>query len=362
MKKLWYVLLCAFLIMSCLLTGCRLFESQSEVSSSKVSIVDASGATVEIPANIMRIADGWPAHNEILCMLGAGDKIVATVGVVTQRPWMNKINPQMNKAVAAFNMSDANLEALMKEKPDIVFMTLNNKSAKKIADLGIPVVQLTFNDFSSMKECIRTTGRILGEEGRQRAEKYIGYLDSKLMLISGRTVNIPQEQKPKVLHISSLHPLVVSGKGTFINAWIETAGGINAADISTNMQEVSMERIVQWNPDIIIVGNTALPASDTKDEGRDLGVILNNEEWQQINAVKNSKVYLNPDGSFLWDRYGAEAALQIQWAAKTFYPDKFADIDMLGETMYFYKTFLNYDLSEKEAKRILSAMPPEDVQ
>ena len=310
---------------------------------------------MEIPTQIKRIGDAWPAHNEVLCMLGVGDKIVATTTVAAQRPWMKVINPQMNQAVTAFDNAGVSLETLMAAKPDIVFMNLNNKSGPRIADLGIPVVQLTFNDFDSLKECFRLTGDILGGEARQRAEKYISYLDLKLNQITRITAGIPPEQKPKVLHIRRLAPLMVDGKGSIIDAWISIAGGINVADSGG---EVSMEQILAWDPDVIILGNTALAQNGVEDGIKTMAEILNDGKWQRFRAVQQGKVYTSPEGVFFWDRYSAEEALQIQWAAKTLHPDKFADIDITQETQYFYRNFLNYDLSTEEATRIIDGRPP----
>ncbi|OAA84007.1 putative ABC transporter permease protein [Clostridium ljungdahlii] len=58
-------------------------------------------------------------------------------------------------------------------------------------------------------------------------------------------------------------------------------------------------------------------------------------------------------GTFLWDRYGAEEALQIQLAAKTLHPYKFQNIDIKQEAKNFYKTFFNYNLTDDEVNRIL---------
>ena len=77
------------------------------------------------------------------------------------------------------------------------------------------------------------------------------------------------------------------------------------------------------------------------------------------NAVKNKKVYVNPAGVFSWDRYGAEGALQILWAAKTLHPELFKDVDIAAETNKFYKEFLHYDLSDKEVGYILNGLDPE---
>ncbi|HWR05304.1 ABC transporter substrate-binding protein [Sporomusa sp.] len=356
MKTGKHTMLGGIFILLIFLAGCQnAFKAQPAVNPKQITITDASGAKVAIPAQIKRIGDAWPAHNEVVCMLGAGDKIVATTTAAAQRPWMKVVNPQMSQAVTAFDTTGVNLETLMAAKPDIVFTPLNNKSAQKIADLKIPVVQLMFNDFDSLKECFRLTGVILGEEAKQRAEKYIAYLDYNLNRITGITAGIPREQKPKVIHITRLAPLMVDGRDTIINAWITVAGGINAAETGG---EVSMEQLITWNPDVIIFGNTALALNGVEDGARALNGTLQDEKWRRLKAVQTGKVYINPEGAFFWDRYGAEEALQIQWAAKILHPDKFQDIDIVQETRFFYRTFLNYDLSAEEANRIINGKPP----
>lgn len=352
----------AFVVMACsiaVLTGCGKVDS---TVVQKTSITDSSGKQVEIPAQIQRIGDSWGAHNEVLMMLGAGDKIAATVFTKESRPWMYKVNPQLNQASIAFTMTtDIDTEALVKAKPDVVFTPVNEKNAKKLADLSIPVVQLSFTDFDSMKQCFQTTGKILGKEGEKRAADFIAYFDGKLKAITDVTSQIPREQRPKVLHIISLSPLIVDGTDTIINSWIEAAGGVNAAQISGNAKTVSMEQILQWNPDVVIVSGIVSNTAVTLTAGQNsesVKQILSNPVWQQVRAVRGGKVYGNPDGVFLWDRYGPEVALQIQWAAKILYPEKFTGLDINVETQYFYKTFLNYNLSENETERIINAQPP----
>lgn len=343
-----------------LLAGCSNSSSSQKTEENKPqtkTITDAAGKKVEVPLNIKKIADSWQAHNEVLAMLGAGDKVVATILTEKMRPWLYKVNPQMNKAVTAFGTDTVNTEELVKAKPDIVFTPLNDKNANKISELGIPTVQLNFTDFKGLKECFKLTGDILGDDAKKRSEQYISYLDDKLNMITSITSKIPKEQKPKVLHVTSLSPLTVDGSDTIINAWIETAGGINAAgEVKGNNKQISMEQMLKWNPDVVILSsNTLMKINNGK---KIMDTLLKDQNWQQVSAVKAGKVYFNPDGAFYWDRYSAEEALQIQWAAKTLNPDKFPNIDVVKETRYFYKTFLNYDLSEEEANKILNDDPP----
>ncbi len=164
-------------------------------------------------------------------------------------------------------------------------------------------------------------------------------------MLNSTVSTIPATEKPKVLHVMSLNPLKIDGNNTLIDTWIRTAGGVNAAanDVSGNGQVVTIEQVLKWNPDVVIIGGTM----------KDLNTVKNDSQWKQIKAVQDGKVYINPKGVFNWDRYGAEEALQIQWVAKTLYPDKFPTIDIRSETRSFYQTYFNYSLTESDLDSIL---------
>lgn len=331
-------------------------EKQASIQESnqqKHTITDSAGKQVVIPTNVQRIADSWPAHNEVLSMLGGGDKIVATAHTPESKPWLYKVNPAMNKAVNTFT-PNINIEELIKTKPDIAIVPLADKTIDKISEVGIPVIQLDFKDFNGLKSCFLLTGDILGDVGKQKAQLYVNYLDSKLKMVTDVTSKIPQENRPKVLHLTSLSPDIVDGGNTIIDAWIQAAGGVNAAaEVTGNGKEVSMEQILKWNPDVIILGTLF-----TSPSAKNADLLKTDPQWQKIKAVKSGRVYVNPIGAFMWDRYGAEEALQIQWAAKTLNPDKFTNLDMNQVTKDFYKTFFSYNLTEDETNRILTGKNP----
>ncbi|SPF31899.1 ABC-type transporter, periplasmic subunit [Candidatus Desulfosporosinus infrequens] len=340
-------------------TGCGNTQTTAKQASTQVNnqqkrtITDSAGKQVEIPINIQRIADAWPAHNEVLAMLGEGNKIVATAHTPESKPWLYKVNPAMNKAVNTFT-PNINIEELIKTKPDIAIMPLADKAIDKISEVGIPVVQLDFKDFNGLKSCFLLTGDILGDVAKQKAQLYVNYLDSKLKMVTDVTSKIPLENRPKVLHLTSLSPNIADGGNTIVDAWIQTAGGVNAAsEVTGNGKEVSMEQILKWNPDVIILGTLF-----TSPNAKNADLLKTDPRWQKIKAVMNGRVYVNPIGAFMWDRYGAEEALQIQWAAKTLNPDKFADVDMNQITKDFYKTFFSYNLTEDETNRILTGQNP----
>ncbi len=168
--------------------------------------------------------------------------------------------------------------------------------------------------------------------------------------MKAQTENLSDDQRPSVLHGNSVYTLNLDGTGTIIDDWIDVAGGKNANTESTtaNAQATfSMEQVISWNPDVIITGKAG-----------EAEKILADPAWADINAVKNQKVYVNPKGVFGWDRYGVEELLQVQWAAATLHPELFGDLDIKGKVSDFYAANLDYQLTDDDIERILSAQDP----
>ncbi|MFT8395052.1 ABC transporter substrate-binding protein [Propionibacterium sp.] len=341
----------AFSVGACSSTASTSNSGSATATSTATSqtITDQLGHQVTVPTQIDRIADSWPAHTEVLMTLGAGDKIVATANTPKSLPWMFYIQPSLNNAIVT-TAQNFNTESLAQKNPDIFFMSPGNANADKIQSMGIPTVQLNFTTYDQMKQTMSITGNILGGDAPARATKFNDNLDQTLASTKKVSDTIPASQKPKVLHIQSFNPLQVDGSDTIIDQWINAAGGVNAAaSISGNQKPVSMEQIISWNPDVIIVGD-GLPAT--------VNTIETDSAWSTVNAVKNKKVLLDPTGVFHWDRYSPEAVLQIPWAAKTLHPDLFSNIDMVKEVQDYYQNFLNYNLTADQANLILAGEPP----
>jgi iron complex transport system substrate-binding protein len=315
--------------------------------------VNVNGTTIAVPDRIDRIADAWPAHNMVVYMLGHGDKIVATSLNKRMWPWFYKINPAMEKAVTTFTPSGGNsMEELIKAKPDVVFLTRMHADAEAIRNLGYAVVELSFSDFDGMQQCVLATGDVLGEKAKMKAGKYVDYLKRKINKIQQTLAGVPERDKPKVLHITSMSPVTVSGRNMIMDAWIRLCGGINAASSIEMSKQVSPEQILVWNPDIIIYAGASTVISEQN--------VLSNPALKNTKAGKTGRVYLNPKGLFSWDRYSVEEALQIQWAAQKFFPERFRDFDVIAETVSFYREFFNYPLTDREAEMIIKGIPPDE--
>ncbi|CAI9122070.1 ABC transporter substrate-binding protein [Brytella acorum] len=292
-----------------------------------------------------RIVEGWYAHNATLILLGATDRIVATVDSPKRVPWMFRLVPRLNDATL-LDVPMMNAEEMLRLKADLVFVMQSTHSATALRAAGVKAVEEGFSTFQGLMDCVTSTAALLEDPLAQaRAQDYVGALKIEL----AKSPSLEGRAPPRVLHIQSLTPLKVDGDGTIIDEWIRAAGGRMAAqNVHGNMQPVTIEQVIAWNPDIIIVGAHA----------GDIAPLKNDPLWRQVAAVQAGHVYRNPEGVFAWDRYGPELLLQLQWARGIISGKGVDRPAMMARIRAFYARFYDIRLSEEDAGRILDAQPP----
>ena len=314
-------------------------------------VKDISGDIVKIPVNVEKIATLWYANNQIVLMLGGADKIVATTDLIKNNKWFAHVYPRISSIPNGVNDKSLQAEELVKLNPDIV-IAADKKNKEELIKNGFTVLYPSFTNHADMKKSVAIMADAIGGDAPKIAQKFNDYFDQNLQKVLSKTSKIAQNERPKVLHIAEGKNLFkVDGSNTIIDEWISVAGGTNAVQAKGNMLEINAEEIPNLNPDVIIIGRAKSPDAIEK--------IYENKVYAGTNAVKNKKVFVNPTGVFSWDRYGAEGALQILWAAKTLHPELFKDIDLANETKKFYKEFLHYDLNDNEVNYILNGLDPE---
>ena len=315
------------------------------------TLTDNDGVKVDLPAHVDRVADLWDAHNQVMLMLGEPQKIVATTQQISKMPWYNRVYPKISEASVPVSGSELNVEELMKAKPDVV-ISVDKAQVEKARGASLTAVHLGFQDYAGLKKTVVMTAEIIGtDKARSRALSYIEYLEGNLQKVTEKTASLPDAERPKVLHIAGGSDTTkVDGSDSIIGEWMKAAGARNSIDGVANYKNISVEQIIASAPDQIIIGNS--------DAQKGIDTITSDPAWADVPAVKNGKLYRNPVGTFKWDRYSTEEALQILWAAQHFHPDIFADLDLVQETRNFYRTYYNYDLSPDEAQRILAGDNP----
>lgn len=319
------------------------------------TVVDMSGTSITVPLQVERIAEQFPAHTVTDILLGAGDKLVAIPRNVKTIPLLRKIYPRIADVPELFHGSTVNMEELLATRPDVVSTTGGAANVAKLRSAGLPALVMTFTSYRSLQQSIALAGDIYGGESRRRASAYNDYLDGKLRLVRSRLADLPPSQRPTVVHIASYPPLVIDGGPSIMGEWIALGGGVDAASaVSGPHVGITMEQLLAWDPDVLIVetpgGDQALVAGSGKSV---VEALSRAPGWQQLRAVRNARVHINPQGMYPWDRYGPEEALQIQWIAKTLHPERFRDLDMRVEARHFYQAFFGYAMSEPDLDQVL---------
>lgn len=339
-KRLIYLLITLIVAMG--ICGCmehNIGEKQTSAvneDAGKIKITDMLGREVEVPKDIRTICPLKWGSTRIIVYLNASDKIVGISEFEKNKgmdvlPYLIAHPEFKNLSIIQTGMSP-NVEEIVKLKPDVIIASYYTiEEADKLQkQTGIPVVvikpglgakeYINYSDNNNdFYKSLRLVAKILHKE--DRAEEVIKYIKNTVKDLNERTKDIPDDKKPKV-YIGGL-----SKHGSFgitstqikyppfilVNAK-NVASEINS---KSNTVQVSKERLIAWNPDVIFIDevNLNLVIKDLK-----------KPEYKQITAVKNGEIY----GVFPYPRYGLNHEIVLAnayYVGKVLYPDKFKDIN-----------------------------------
>ncbi len=322
------------------------------------TIVDDLGRTVEIPADVKKALCCGPVECLLIYMLAP-----AKLGGWTMTPsgeYYDQSYSGLLDIGGWYGKKTGNYETFISLEPDIIFFNDADCTTITIDDAqenfgSIPVVNInTWDTYDAVPEAVEFMGEIIdaGEQAQKLNSFYNGAVDYVTSILAG----IPEEERVTVYYAEGKEGLYTDPAGSQHTELIQFCGGINIADVEDmggyGMTGVSMEQILIWNPDIIIVGRGA--------EAVVYNTILTSEEWSTVKAVQESMVYLRPNNPFSWfdNPCGMNEIIGMYWMIKTLYPAQTADLDLKAKVMEFYSDFYHYDLTDEEyAQLTMNAIP-----
>jgi iron complex transport system substrate-binding protein len=313
------------------------------------------GNKVRIPKNISRVALFGGPTGQIAYLLGAQDKLCAVTSSIKLSQLVNEMDSSIKNLPAPRTVNgNINIEELILSNPELVLAgDIDGDIVKRKTKFPVAYLQSTMSEgYNAIKKEVTFFADVFNKH--DRAVRYIDYLDKMIHMVTSRVKDIPMNQRKVVYNGYQKNHLVTIGGDSFIQEFIETAGCRNAAkDMSTSssgrkedlhmgLGPVSMEQVIGWDPDIIVVN------MENMDD------IYKDARWRKIKAVKNKAIYKQPTGIFILDRPTAESAyIYTLWIATVAYPEKFRDINILEEIKKFYKELFDFRLSEQQAKNVL---------
>lgn len=230
-----------------------------------------------------RIVSLSGAVSEVLVNLGEEENIVG-VDVTSTYPKSLKEN-----ATDLGHVRSITIEPLLALQPTVVYASdkdINPDLMKQIKDANI-TLHLINQEFSA-KGTANLIKEVATSLNKENYQQMIDDVNAKLEKVT------PFETQPKVLFIYARGAgnLMVAGQKTPLDAVINLAGGVNAAQGFDDFKPLTPEALLEANPDVILMFDSGLQSIGGV-EG-----ILKIEGIAQTNAGKNKKV-IAMDGQYL---------------------------------------------------------------
>ena len=345
------------MMLSLTLTGCGGNESDYdplEGVETQMVLDDSGRDEVEIPAEITKIAPSGATATMMLTPIASDLMVgIAASPSVDQEKYL----PEELLYLPTFGQfygskSTLNMESLIEAEPQVIF-DLGDKKVTVKADMdsigkqtGIPAL---FYDgtLEHMADTYRTLGKLLGRE--ERGEEIAEFIDRTVDMAERNSAKISDKDKITILYGTGATGLAVNAQGSSQAQVIPLIGAKNAI-IPEEITDkgggtiVSMESLYEDEPDMIILTEGG-PYEELQDN-----------EWSELKAVKTGRYYEIPGDPYCWmsSPPSVNMVLGVWWLGQLAYPDVYNDYDMVEVAREYYKLFWNYDLSDKEAKAMLS--------
>jgi iron complex transport system substrate-binding protein len=292
------IVIIALLIVS----GCTTASAPGNITDD----LDRNILIEKIPERIISLA---PSNTEILFALGLGDKVVGVTDYCNY-----PVEATEKPKVGGFNT--VNIETVVSLTPDLILAThIHSKTIiPALERLNFTVVALSPDTLSMVIDDIELTSDITGTQ--KESMKLTADLNKRIDAVKSKTDNLPQEQKPRVLYLTWHDPLMTAGKGTLADDVITTAGGINIAGDITGNKSISLETVIDRNPQVIV-------ASVGMGSGEDLPwqYVNNESRLRTTDALTHSRVY-KIDGDLI-HRSGPRIVDALEIMAQFFHPELF---------------------------------------
>ena len=247
-------------------------ERQAATRNQQSVVVDDFGDTVRFDAPATRIVSLNPTTTEILFAIGVGKNLV---GRTKWDSWPDsaKYVPDVGDALRP------NVETVLAAKPDLVLLYASNDNrtaATQLRAAGIRTIAMRIDSIAEFERMTLMLGKVTGEEAR--AKTVVDSVHATLERVRQATASLP---KTTVFYHTWEKPIITIGMHSFLNELVEIAGGRNVyGDVKSVSPIVTMEDIVDRNPDVMLVG----PPVDVR--------MLASKAWQVVPAVKNRKVFV----------------------------------------------------------------------
>jgi iron complex transport system substrate-binding protein len=230
--------------------------------------VDDRGVTVSLPAPPQRIVSMLPSITELVCALGACDRLVA---VDNFSNWPESVRPLPHVG----GLEDASIEAIVALKPDLVLLATSSRAMARLEGLGLKVAALEPRSFADLR---RVSGQVVQLLGTGDAAALWARIDAGVDAAARELA--PAERGLRVYFEVSSAPYAAS-EASFIGELLQRLGQANVVPGSLGpFPKLNPEFVVRADPQVIMVSD------------RQAQMLAARPGWNRIRAVRDGRVCL----------------------------------------------------------------------
>ena len=231
-----------------------------------VSVVDDRGVVAAFDKPPQRVISLLPSLTESLCALG---KCSVLVGVDRFSNWPKSVNalPRLG------GIADANIEGIVRLKPDLVLVEKSSPLIARLQSLGISVMAFDVQSMADVQRTLQQLDKVLGS-----AESGAVWDRIQLEVARASRALYPSQKTARVYFEVNPAPFA-AGKTSFIGELLDRLGMQNIATEKMGAYpKINPEFVVQSRPDLIMT-TEASPKQLAQRPG-----------WKSIPAIEANRI------------------------------------------------------------------------
>ena len=323
---------------------------ETETASATRTFTDSVGREVELPAEITKVAVSGPMAQMVLFAL-CPDKLV---GIASE--WDASAEAYLDTEYYNLPLlgqlyggnGELNLETLLASGAQVV-IDVGEPKDSIVEDLdalqeqtGVPFVHVSAT-IETMGDAYRLLGELVGMENE--AETLAAYCDETYAMVRDIA---DQVEKVNLLYITGEAGLNVIAQGSYhaeiIDLLSNNLAVVDSPSSKGTGNEVDMEQLMLWDPDVIIFAPQSVYAS-----------VGDDPMWQSMSAIQSGRYYETPMGPYNWMGFppSVQRYLGMLWMCKLLYPDA-ASYDLEEEVQEYFSLFYHCELTHEQYEALVA--------
>jgi iron complex transport system substrate-binding protein len=275
-----------------------------------LTVTDDAGREVAIGAEPARIVSLAPSNTEIVCALGACDRVVGVTD-------FDDYPPEVIEIDKVVTMAQVDVEAVVAAEPDLVLAAGNELTPtaviEQLDDLGLAVMVLYPESLDEVTADIELVGTAIGRG--DAATELVDEMELRIADVQEAVAGLAQ---PRTFYEVGVFEgtIYTAGEGSFLASLIETAGGdpITGDALSTSIEA---EDLVAADPELILLGDATYDDTITPES------VAARPGWAGMAAANGRVLVVTED--VVITRPGPRIVDGLEALARAIHPDAFVD-------------------------------------